>query len=72
MLTGGVIMRTTRSIFAALFAVALALPFAACETEEAEFQETPAAEEETEVYEEEPLQEEPLQEEPLQEDGAIQ
>lgn len=72
-------MRTTRSIFAALFAVALVLPFSACETQETEFQETPPAEEEVEVMEEQrPTTEQDrtmdqdgaMQEEPLQDEGT--
>ena len=56
-------MRMTRSIFGVLFAVALTLPIAACETgEEEAFEETPAAEEEVEVYEENGA---------IQEDGAL-
>lgn len=56
-------MRMIRTILAAIFTVALAIPFAACETQETQFEETPAAEEETEVLDREPMQEEPMMQE---------
>lgn len=57
-------MRMTRSIFGMLFAVALTLPIAACDTAgEETFEETPAAEERTDVHEENgALEESPMDE----------
>ncbi|MFW6079040.1 MAG: hypothetical protein ACODAE_05425 [Gemmatimonadota bacterium] len=60
-------MRTTHTTFAALAAAALALPFAACEPQEEQFEETPPAEEQ--IYEDDAGVYE--EEEPIQNDGAL-
>lgn len=58
-------MRRMRTILAAIFALTLAFPGVGCRSEETEYEETPAAEEEVDeidIDEEEPVVQEPATE----------